>query len=171
MLAPPLAHLAAIEKPELNRCLEAWEHKMGAWNRPTFRGWFHGLYHNGDIIGVTAAGDLIRERAAGFTRDEAFELARVCCVRPHISRPMLRLWRELVFPALCARHGWTWCISYQDAVLHSGELYRHDGWVRVGYSNSGTDKRSGRKGRKKVIWGWNAHPLDRAARKVEARQK
>ena len=59
-----------------------------------------------------------------------------------------------MFPPLCAVHGWSWVVSYQDAVAHTGNLYRFDGWVRVGESRSGTDSRSGRKGRNKIIWGW-----------------
>ena len=152
MLAPPIARIEVIDKVTLNGCLVAWEHKMGPWTRPTFRGWFHGLFHHDELVAVTAAGDLIRPNTVGgLTRADAFELARVCAKRPHLCRPMLRLWRELIFPALCAAHGWSWAISYQDAVLHSGNLYRHDGWCRIGYSASGNDHRSGRKGRCSAI--------------------
>lgn len=63
---------------------------------------------------------------------------------------VLRLWREFVFPAM----GYQFAISYQDAALHSGNLYRFDGWTRIGYSSSGTDARSGRRGRNKFIWQW-----------------
>ena len=167
MLAPPIAHLAEISKGELNQLLEEWGHKMGPWTRPTFRGWFHALYHHGSPVAVTAAGDLIRPNTVGgLTREDAFELARLCAVRPHLCRPMLRLWRELIFPALCAAHGWSWAISYQDSTLHSGATYRHDGWVRLGISRSGTDHRSGRRGRNKVVWGWNHNPLERESRRM-----
>ncbi len=44
--------------------------------------------------------------------------------------------------------------SYQDADMHSGNTYRFDGWTRIGFSSSGTDIRSGRKGRRKWIWHW-----------------
>ena len=49
---------------------------------------------------------------------------------------------------------YTHAISYQDADLHNGDTYRFDGWKREGYSSSGNDSRSGRKGRNKWIWVW-----------------
>ena len=101
-----------------------------------------------------AAGALIRERVAGLSRAEAVELGRLCAATPHLCRPMLRLWREMVLPDLARAYGYRWAVSYQDAALHTGNLYRFDGWVRLATSRSGTDPRSGRKGRNKVIWGW-----------------
>ena len=56
MLLAPLVSFDAIEKDELNRCLVAWGHKMGPWERPTFRGWFHGLRHDGQLVAVLATG-------------------------------------------------------------------------------------------------------------------
>jgi hypothetical protein len=158
----------------MNQCLTAWEHKMGPWKRPLSRGWFHGLRHDGKLVAVLAAGDLMRERCGGFTRREAFELGRVCAARPGLNRVALRLWREFVFPALCQAYGWQWVISYQDAHLHTGDLYRFDGWVRLGKSSSGPDRRSGRPGRSKVIWGWHAdgavRDLTVATRKLSPRR-
>lgn len=157
MLVPPIVSLDRIERHELNLCLIAWQHKMGAWTRPFEQvEWLHGLRHNGELVAVTAAAQLMRERCGGFDRSQAFELGRVCAARPHINRAMLRLWREFVFPAICTAHGYGFVISYQDAVLHSGNLYRFDGWRLVGASRSGTDARSGRKGRSKKIWAWGA---------------
>ena len=84
------------------------------------------------------------------TRENTIELARLCAVRPGLCRVALRLWREGVFPLL----GYQTAISYQDADLHNGNTYRFDGWQRIAYSRSGTDTRSGRKGRNKWIWLW-----------------
>lgn len=159
MLVAPIAHLAQIDRDTLNRALVDWGHRMGPWDRPNFRdAWFHGLHHNGQLVAVVACGDLIREHvtttAGPLDRSQAFELGRLCAVRPHLCRAMLRLWREFVFPAICDRHGYSWVVSYQDAVMHRGDVYRFDGWVEIGRSSSGTDTRSGRKGRRKVIWGW-----------------
>lgn len=151
MLISPIAHIEAIDRHMLNHALIAWEHKMGPWRRPEYgTPWFHGLFHNGTLIAVTAAATLITEKVCGLGRADAIELGRVCAARPHLCRPMLRLWRELLFP----NFGHSWAISYQDAVLHRGDLYRFDGWSQLGKSSSGTDARSGLKGRKKVIWGW-----------------
>jgi antitoxin VapB len=168
MLLPPVISFDAIDKCDLNRCLVAWGHKMGPWNRPDFGSEaFHGLRHHGELIAVTAAARIIPEQTVGFHRDDTFELGRMCAVRPNLNRVTLRLWREFVFPGMCQAHRWTWAISYQDAVLHSGDLYRFDGWVRLGRSKSGTDQRSGRVGRDKVVWGWCDDPTERNARKTE----
>lgn len=151
MLFPPIVHIEQIEKSSLNKCLVEWEHKMGPWKRPNFgNAHFHALFHNGEPVALAVDDQLIAETAGGFPRSEALELARICAKRRDLNRVMLRLWREFIFPAF----GKSWAISYQDAVIHGGDLYRFDGWTRIGTSNSGTDRRSGLKGRKKVIWGW-----------------
>lgn len=155
MLAPPIVHLEAIDHSALNSALILWRHKMGPWERPEFGpNWFHGLFHNGRVVAVTAAAPLISVEVCGLSRTQAIELGRLCAERSHLCRAMLRLWREFVFPAL----GYAWAISYQDAVLHTGNIYRHDGWIRLGQSSSGTDARSGKRGRRKVIWGWSGDP-------------
>lgn len=169
LLVPPLLSFDLIDRDDLNRCLVDWGHKMGPWARPPYGGEaFHGLRHHGALVGVTAAGSLIRSRCGGFDRGQAVELGRVCAARPDLCRALLRLWREFVFPALCRVHGWQWVISYQDAVAHSGNLYRFDGWVRVGKSRSGSDQRSARKGRSKIIWAWSADRSAMAARRIAA---
>lgn len=167
MFLQPLVSFDAISRDELNDCLDRWAHKMGPLNRPSFReGRAHGLRHDGVLVAVTATEQMIPAATAGLTRDQALELARVCAARPDLCRVALRLWREFVFGAITRSWGTPWAISYQDAVEHTGNLYRHDGWVRMGYSASGTDTRGRgdkRQGRKKVIWGWHADPLVRAA--------
>ena len=169
MLVDPLLSFDTISKDDLNRCLIAWDHKMGPWNRPPFREWFYGLRHNGDLVGVTAAAELVKEPVAGFRRSDAFELGRLCSGRPHLNRLVLRMWREFVFPAICAQHGFTWAISYQDANVHTGNTYRFVGWVMLGRSRSGTDQRSGAIGRDKIIWGWCADK-DRREAEIERRR-
>ncbi|RWP58322.1 hypothetical protein [Mesorhizobium sp.] len=64
------------------------------------------------------------------SRHEAIELSRLCAARPDLSRLMLRMWRAFVFPALCQECGFVWAVSYQDAAIHAGNLYRFDGWVQ-----------------------------------------
>lgn len=77
--------------------------------------------------------------------------SRICAVRPGLNRVLLRLWREFVFPGLPHQYA----VSYQDAVLHTGDLYRFDGWTLINKSaRSGPDTRSGRAGRRKRIWLW-----------------
>jgi len=158
LLIDPLISFDAISLDEANAALVAWEHKMGPFNRPNFgnRVRCHGLRHNGDLIGCAITDRAIASEVAGLPRDGIVELARVCAARRDLNRVIVRLWREFVLPAICREWGATTAISYQDAVLHSGDLYRFDGWTAIGKSSSGTDKRSNRKGRSKIIWAWPA---------------
>lgn len=135
-----------ITRDELNAHLILWRHKMGEIRHPT-RGWSHGLRHEGRLLAV-----------AGLTRHDAIELSRLCAAKPDLCRVALRLWRSFVFPAIAAARGCRWAVSYQDAVFHSRNLYRFDGWVTLGRSRGGTDSRFGRRGRRKVIWGWCDDP-------------
>ena len=167
MLVVPIAHVEAIELSTVNAALSRWEHRMGPCNRPNGCNYGHGLFEHGELVAVTISSSLIRETCAGLGRADAFELARLCAARPNLCRVMLRLWREFVFPPLCRAHDWKWAVSYQDEALHTGNTYRFDGWVQLGRSRSGTDTRSGRKGRTKTIWGWNEDSAVRAThRKV-----
>lgn len=159
----PHITLEEIGRSELNTWLSAWQHRMGPVRRP-FRGWSHALLQDGRPVAVAATDRLIRERAAGLERSEAVELSRLCAARPDINRAMLRLWRAFIFPELTVTHGFRWAISYQDKALHRGNLYRFDGWVALAHSASGTDSRSGRRGGRKIVWGWCDDEDERRAR-------
>lgn len=160
MIIAPLASFDAIDLGEANRLLTAWGHRMGPISRPIGRLDCYALRHNGQPVGLAISADLVVASVAGFTRLEAIELARLCAARPHLCRPTLRLWREFVFPAIAEAtrrgeaSGIRWALTYQDESLHSGNTYRHDGWVELERTRSGTDHRSGRKGRNKRIWAW-----------------
>lgn len=156
LLFPDVA-FRSIDRDTLNQCLVVWGHRMGPVRRPT-GGWSHALLVDGEPMAVAATDMLIRPRVAGLGRHEAIELSRLCAARPDLSRVILRLWRAFVFPTLCQECGFVWALSYQDAAIHSGNLYRFDGWLRLATSRSGTDLRTGRKGRRKVIWGWRNEP-------------
>lgn len=153
MLLPPVT-FEPITLDEANDCLLVWSHKMGPLERGNEAGTHHGLRHDGRLVAVAMTSTLIRECVGGgnqhLTRKNTCELSRLCAERPGLCRVALRLWREFVFPQL----GYTDAISYQDADMHSGATYRFDGWERIGFSSSGTDQRSGRKGRRKWIWRW-----------------
>jgi antitoxin VapB len=154
----PVAHIEAIDRATLNRCLSAWGHRMGEFTRPSYAiEAHHALFHHGEPIAVTAASETVRETIGdtGISRFEVVELARLCAMRPHLSRPMLRLWRELLFPDIAAAHGRAFAVSYQDEALHTGDVYRHDGWLKIGKGGrGGPDSRTGRLGRSLAIWGW-----------------
>ncbi|MGA0604925.1 hypothetical protein ACO2Q0_02910 [Phenylobacterium sp. VNQ135] len=158
----PLISFDVIGLDELNWCLTKWGHKMGPINRPTPT-LAHGLRHRGELVAVTSTDHLMAAAVQGLTRAEAVELSRVCAARPDLCRAAVRLWREFVFPDLSKHRGCSWAVSYQDAVIHGGNLYRFDGWVRLGFSHSGADRRTGRPGRDKYIWAWHADPAVRAA--------
>lgn len=163
LLLPPIAHLERISLDELNRALVSWGHKMGPLQRPNNREWSWGLHHNGELVAVIAASDMIKEPSGGFRRTEAYELARVCAARRDLCRVAVRMFREFIHPSISETCGFGWVISYQDSVVHSGDLYRFDGWVPLLRSRSGNDARSGKKGRNKIVWGWCADPAVRAA--------
>lgn len=158
MLIAPVAHIEAIDRADLNRLLVAWGHRMGPMTRPNYAiEAHHALFHNGSPVAVAAAGETVREVVGqtGIRREECVELMRLCAVRRDLCRPMLRLWREMVFPPVAAAHRRQVAVSYQDEALHSGDLYRFDGWALLGKGGGGgRDRRTGRTGRKMKIWGW-----------------
>lgn len=155
----PLLWFDEVSVAEVNELLVAWGHRMGAINRPNFTADLaHVLVHRseGPVVAVVSS-TLIQDAVAGglphLNRANTIELSRLCAARPGLCRVGLRLWREFVFPAL----GKEFAISYQDADLHSGATYRFDGWGRAPkIAHSGTDARSGRKGRDKWVWVWPA---------------
>lgn len=67
---------------------------------------------------------------AGFRRTEVVELARLGAKVRWANRVLLRLWREV-----CAPSWPCWpvraAVSYSVNALHSGNLYRFDGWEKV----------------------------------------
>lgn len=153
----PIASLVPISLNQANDLLIGWEHKMGQLRRGNGYSRCCALLHNGEPVALATASTLICEVVAGcpdLTRSNTVELSRLCAARPGLCRVMLRMWREFVFPAL----GFAYAVSYQDADLHTGNTYRFDGWKRVAYSHSGTDRRSGRMGRNKWIWVWPELP-------------
>lgn len=150
----PLVTFDQISLESANACLRSWGHKMGPMERGNVAGLHYALFENGEPVAVAMAASLIRECVGGglsqLTRENTIELARLCAVRSGLCRVALRLWREFVLP----RMGYPVAISYQDADLHNGNTYRFDGWTREAFSSSGTDSRSGKKGRRKWIWVW-----------------
>jgi hypothetical protein len=162
----PIATLQECSLADANTLLVEWQHKMGALNRGTTDYGCQGsfvLLHESSPIAVATHSTLIRDHVGGglghMTRPDTIELSRVCAARPHLNRVMVRLWRELVFPSLRRR----FAISYQDAVIHGGDLYRFEGWTRSPEkSRSGTDARTGKVGRTKWIWYWEIAPQDEA---------
>lgn len=151
----PIAAFDSIDLHDVNHLLVSWGHKMGPLERGNSGSLHcHALLVHGDPVAVACTSSLIRERVGGgldyLTRDNTIELSRLCAANPWACRVAIRLWRELVFPAL----GFAAAISYQDAKLHTGNTYRFDGWRRAAFSHSGADRRTGRPGRDKFVWVW-----------------
>lgn len=148
----PATWFDVISLGTANSLLEEWGHRMGPLRRPINGDTAHALVHRGSPVAVTIASTLIRANVGGglahLTRETTVELSRLCASRPGLCRVALRLWREMALPEL----PFSAAISYQDADLHNGDTYRFDSWRRAGYSHSGTDSRSGRRGRNKWIW-------------------
>jgi antitoxin VapB len=163
----PLVTFEEVSLPRANDLLVLWGHKMGPLLRGKQRGKHFALCHDGQPVAVAMTSTLIREHVGGglshLDRSNTCELSRLCAERPGLCRVALRLWREFVFPAL----GYQYAISYQDADLHNGNTYRFDGWRRVGFSRSGNDQRSGRRGRNKWIWLWEAAKTARGGRQFD----
>ena len=160
MIIEPIAHLAAIPMHEVNALLEQWGHKMGPLLRvhsTTMHS--HALYAHGQPVALATTSTLICANVGGglkhMTRANTVELSRLCACVPWANRVMLRMWRELVFPAT-KKH---YAISYQDSDLHTGNTYRFDGWKRAAWARGTPDLRSGRQGRNRFIWVWERPPM------------
>lgn len=171
LLIDPLGSFDLISRDDANECLVRWGHKMGPLNRPLFRSPIDfGLREKGELLAVATADTLIRP-TCGLDRFQAFELSRLCAAAPRLNRAMLRLWTEIGFPEIVRAWGTPWAISYQDATQHSGNLYRFDGWVRLGYSTGGSDPRalpSTVTARRRVIWGWHGSAATMDAARASA---
>lgn len=158
MLAPPMLGLYPVDRDTANSLLEAWGHRMGPMRRPSYAiEAHHALLHDGEPVALAMSGEPVRETVgqSGIARSVCVELTRLCAARPHLCRPMLRLWREFVFPAVAARHGRRLAVSYQDEALHRGDVYRFDGWLDICRAGGGGgNSRTGRPSRKMRVWAW-----------------
>lgn len=158
LLIDPLGSFDVIGRDEANECLERWGHRMGPIRRPLFRAPIDfGLREKGELLAVATADTLIRP-TAGLDRSNAFELSRLCAAAPRLTRLMIRLWTEIGYPEIVRTWGTPWAISYQNAAMHDGDLYRFDGWVKLKYSTGGRDPRAlfnTVSAQRRVLWGWN----------------
>ena len=167
-LIDPFVSFDTIDRDEMNRLLVQWDHKMGPLNRPQYgKPIDFVVRRHGDPVAVIACDTLIRETCE-LTRNDAFELSRLCGPERGMCSMAMKLWRQFAypeiarawFPALVRDELSPWVISYQDATRHAGTLYRYDHWLVLGYSSGGSDPRAAAgtvNARKRVIWGWNAN--------------
>lgn len=136
----PVFGVYPIEMDLANRCLVEWEHKLGEVHRP-FHQEAYGFEVDGQLVGVATSGSIVNGPVAGYDRDQVVELTRLASPHRWACRVVLRLWREV-----CAQRWSGWpvlaAVSYSHNAMHSGDLYRFDGWRKVrddaGSSGGGT---------------------------------
>jgi hypothetical protein len=131
LLTDGIVDVQPITLDDANDMLVPWEHKLGAVNRP-FRSEPFALFIDGDPICVAVSPSTVSSTAGGYQRNELVELARLCAAPGNswVNRVMLRIWREVLGPR------WDcWpvkaALSYSKNAMHSGNLYRFDGWVKI----------------------------------------
>jgi len=170
VLIDPLISFDVIDRDEANDCLVRWGHRMGANNRPLYRAPIDfGLREMGELQGVICCDTLIKE-TCGFDRSTAFELSRICAAAPRINRALIRLFTEFAQPLVARTWGTAWAISYQNAKMHRGDLYRFDQWLRLRETTGGSDSRalgSTVSSQRRVIWGWHPSVAARDAKAAE----
>jgi hypothetical protein len=124
---------APITKRQANELLVAFAHPLGPFNRPFgYQAW--GLAIDGQAVAVAVSGSTVGATAAGYTRRQVVDLARIARHPDHpgIMRVMLRLWRDYLGPR------WDyWDAPVQAAVSYAlpgrtGNVYRFDGWRKYG---------------------------------------
>ena len=125
----PMCGLYPMPIEDANDLLIEWNHKLGPCHRP-FRQEAFGLEVAGRVVAVAISASIVNGPVAGYERMEVVELARLAAANAWANRVMLRLWREV-----CAPKWKCWpvkaAISYHKNALHSGNLYRFDGWEKV----------------------------------------
>lgn len=133
--ATPSVSIEAIDKADANRLLVAWEHPLGACERP-FGQDFHVMIAKGRAAAVTVTTSTVSstlrdEQGVTWPRKQMVELARIARSPEDrwAMRPMLRLWREVL------AHEWThWPFGLAASYAlpgTSGNIYRFDGWTKV----------------------------------------
>lgn len=161
-----LAGVQRIEVAEANSYLDAWGHQLGPCNRPFHQEAF-ALFVLDRPVSVAISASIVNgpvgpsDRSVQYQRNEVVELARQASCERWANRVMLRLWREV-----CAPLWPCWpvkaAVSYSHNGMHTGDLYRFDGWERwradAGSTGGGTwgRKRSNTEAvyGTKTLWGW-----------------
>ncbi len=130
----PLATFDHHDHEDTDRLLVRWGHWLGGCDRPFGRHSYALSVATLGVVAVAVSASTVNARCADYERGEVVELARLCAAPEHrwATRVALRLWREIA-PVEWARDYWPVraCVSYQNAVRHSGDLYRFDGWRRA----------------------------------------
>jgi len=146
----PLVRWDLIDNDEADKALEEWGHWLGGCNRPFGRQSF-GLFLEDRLVAVAVSASTVNAKCGGYDRQECVELARLCAHPDHrdMTRVALRLWRKTaaqMWPHWKARV----LVSYSNAIRHKGDIYRFDGWTKVGDVSGGTPGSTWARPRKKA---------------------
>lgn len=156
----PLSGVYPVEMDEANYMLCAWGHKLGPCKRP-FGQEGYCLEVAGKPVAVAVSASIVHGPVAGYDLKQVVELARLAAGERWACRVMIRLWREA-----CAKLWPHWpvqaAVSYSHNAMHSGNLYRFDGWEKIredcGSSGGGAWSRKRYAGDahhgKKTLWLW-----------------
>lgn len=160
----PISGLYPVEPHEANALLVRWGHKLGPCERPYHQEGF-ALEVDGVPVAVAMSASIVNGPVGSFGRFEVVELARLAAANPWANRVMLRLWRELCAPRW---KGWEVkaAVSYSHNGMHSGNIYRFDGWEKIRDDAGGSRGGGGRRVRdkdetvngKKTLWLYRYDP-------------
>jgi hypothetical protein len=129
----PLVAWDRVDDDVADACLEAWGHWLGPCNRP-FGKQSWALWLDNQVVAVAVSASTVNAKCAGMDRKTVVELARLCAHPEHrdLTRVALRLWRVTAAGAWEAVY---WpvqaYVSYANAIRHTGDIYRFDGWKKV----------------------------------------
>ncbi len=155
----PLVAFEITADCEVDQLLVDWGHWLGGCNRPFGRQSFRLVVGGRGIVAVAVSASTVNKTCGGFDRKDVIELARLCSKPSEewATRVMLRLWREVapkVWPYWVARA----LVSYSNSVRHTGNIYRFDGWRKVGEVPGGVAGGNWTRGKRydpKAVWVWD----------------
>jgi hypothetical protein len=127
----PAFSMEPCEPDHADALLARWKHPLGPCGRPFGRqDWLMAI--DGQPVAVCVSASTVSATAAGYGRGELVELARIARHPDHryVLRVALRLWRVYL-----AERWPYWSVA--AAVSYAmpgtrGDIYRFDGWERVG---------------------------------------
>jgi hypothetical protein len=155
----PLVQWDLIPNEQADTALERWGHWLGGCNRPFGRQSF-GLFLEDQLVAVAVSASTVNAHCGGYERQTVVELARLCSHPDHrdMTRVALRLWRKT---AARVWHFWpvSVYVSYSNAIRHTGDIYRFDGWHKVADVSGGTSGATWKRPRKKpyepkAVWAY-----------------
>lgn len=160
----PIARWLVIDDARADVALVRWGHWLGACDRP-FGRVSYGLEFEEELVAVAVSASTVNGSCPPFRRTEIIELARLCAHPDHrdLTRVALRLWRKTAPVEWSRQWAAQALVSYANSLRHSGDIYRFDGWIRIGdrRASNGGGRQKGTRAEPKSLW---AYPLTDEAR-------